>query len=363
MKDITCIVISYVLILTIQFYFIPVYGQDRTPKYSNEFLSIGVGARALGMANAQVGLAEDVTAAYWNPAGLTDLSYQYEGSLMHASYFAGIANYDYAGFAIPVDSLNYMAFSIIRFAVDDIPDTRYLYDANGAINYDNVTYFSAADYAFLFSYARKLNILNGLQVGGNFKIIHRSAGNFASAWGFGLDAGAKFHTGNWLIGAMLRDIFGTFTAWTHNPELLTDVYLQTGNIIPESSIEITLPRLVIGAGYDLKIREKFGLLFSLDMETTFDGKRNTLVKSSLISMDPRFGLEADYMKIAFLRMGVGNFQEIKNFDQSTSTTLQPNFGIGVRIKMVTVDYALTDIGDVSEGLYSHIFSIKAGFGK
>ncbi|MBX9853422.1 MAG: hypothetical protein K2X86_16875, partial [Cytophagaceae bacterium] len=44
--------------------------QISAPKYSNEFLSIGVGARAFGMSNVHTAIANDVTAAYWNPAGL-----------------------------------------------------------------------------------------------------------------------------------------------------------------------------------------------------------------------------------------------------------------------------------------------------
>jgi hypothetical protein len=124
-----------------------------------------------------------------------------------------------------------------------------------------------------------------------------------------------------------------------------------------------MPRLILSAGYDFTFSEKIGLLVALDLETTFDGKRNTLVKSGFASMDPRIGMELDYGNIAFFRLGIGNFQEIKNFDQSTSMTLQPNFGLGVKIKYITVDYALTDIGDLSDGLYSHVFSVKAGFGK
>ena len=72
----------------------PAFSQSLTPKYSNEFLSIGVGARALGMGGAQVGAARDVTAAYWNPAALMGIRHKYEFSLMHAEYFAGIAQYD-----------------------------------------------------------------------------------------------------------------------------------------------------------------------------------------------------------------------------------------------------------------------------
>jgi hypothetical protein len=80
------------------------FPQDKTPKYSNEFLNLGVGARAMGMGNTQVAITDDVTSGYWNPAGMTGMTRKYEISLMHASYFAGIANYDYIGFATPIDS-------------------------------------------------------------------------------------------------------------------------------------------------------------------------------------------------------------------------------------------------------------------
>lgn len=334
-----------------------------TPKYSNEFLSIGVGARALAMSKCQVSNVSDVTAGYWNPAGLVDIQDQYEFSLMHAEYFAGIAKYDYAAFATPVDSLSHLGVSIIRFAVDDIPDTRYLYDANGAINYDNIRFFSAADYAFLLSYARRVKFLQGLKLGANFKIIHRIAGNFANAWGFGLDAGAQLERGGWQLGLMLRDVTGTFNAWTHNTELVIDVYTQTGNVIPENSIEVTLPKAILGVGRYISIHSKFGILASLDISTSFDGKRNTLVKSDFASLEPAIGLEFDYKKLVFLRLGAGNIQDVKDFDGSTYKTFQSDFGLGVKIKNLTIDYALTDIGDQSESLYSHVFSLKAGLNK
>lgn len=341
----------------------PVAAQTKTPKYSNEFLSIGVGARALAMSNSQTANVSDVTSGYWNPAGLLNISDQYEFALMHAEYFAGIAKYDYAAFATRIDSMSHLGVSIIRFAVDDIPDTRFLYDANGAINYDKIRFFSAADYAFLLSYARKMKFIEGLQVGANFKIVHRIAGNFANAWGFGLDAGAQYHRKNWQVGLMLRDVTGTFNAWTHNTELVIDVYTQTGNVIPENSVEVTLPKAILGVGKYFTIKSNFGVLASLDLLTSFDGKRNTVVKSDFASLEPSFGIELDYKKLVFVRAGAGNVQEVKDFDDSTYKTFQANFGMGVQIKNLTVDYALTDIGDQSESLYSHVFSLKAGFNK
>ncbi len=334
--------------------------QFSAPKHSNEFLAIGVGARALGMGSTQVAIANDVTSGYWNPAGLMDNPYRYDGMLMHAEYFAGIAKFDYAAIALPVDSLSQMAISIIRFGVDDIPDTRFLYDANGAINYDNILFFSAADYAFIFSYARKVAWIEGLQVGANVKVVHRIAGSFANAWGFGIDAGARLVRNNWQFGMMLRDITGTFNAWSHNSELVADVYSQTGNEIPTNSIEVTLPRAIFGAGRYFPIGDKFGALAALDLNFTFDGQRNVLLGSKLISVDPSLGLEVDFKKVAFLRFGAGNVQRVKDFDGSFSNVFQPDFGLGFKINNVAIDYALTNFGAVSDVLYSHVFSLKVG---
>jgi len=347
-------------LISFSFYSILSLGQVTAPKYSNEFLSIGVGARSLGMSNSVVSNVSDGTSSYWNPAGLLSIQDKYEISLMHSEYFAGIANYDFIGFAMPIDNLSHMSFSVIRFGIDDIPDTRFLYDANGAINYDNIQFFSAADYAFIFSYARKLNVLGGIRVGGNFKVVHRKVGEFANSWGFGLDAGAQKILGKWQFGLMLRDVTGTFNAWSHNSDLVEDVYILTGNVIPISSLEVTLPRMILGATRNFSFGEKIGFMVSMDLEMTFDGKRNVAMKNDFASISPMVGLELDYSKIAFLRLGAGKFQEVKDFNNSTMTSWQPNFGLGVKIKKLRVDYAMTDFSDNAEALYSHVFSISFG---
>ncbi len=334
--------------------------QVSAPKYSNEFLSIGVGARSLGMSNSVTSNVSDGTAAYWNPAGLLKIQDKYEVTLMHSEYFAGIANYDFIGFAMPIDTVSHLSFSVIRFGIDDIPDTRFLYDANGAINYDNIRFFSAADYAFIFSYARKLHALGGIRVGGNFKVVHRKVGEFASAWGFGLDVSAQKTLGNWELGLMLRDITGTFNAWTHNADLVEDVYALTGNVIPVSSLEVTLPRAIFGVTRNFSFGSKMGLLASLDVEMTFDGKRNVALKTDFVSIAPMVGFELDYSNIAFIRLGAGKFQKVKDFNSVEMTSWQPNFGIGVKVSALRVDYAMTDFSDNAEALYSHVFSLSIG---
>ncbi|MEH0155507.1 hypothetical protein V6R21_15275 [Limibacter armeniacum] len=347
--------------------------QVSTPKYANEYLAIGVGARGLAMSNSQVDIVDDATAGYWNPAGLLNIKEKYSASLMHASYFAGIANYDFAGFSTNLDKKSAIGISVIRFAVDDIPDTRYLFDASGNLDYSQVKSFSAADYAFIFSYARRFPALKDIKFGANVKVLHRNVGIFANAWGFGFDLGAQTTLGKWNLGITARDITGTFTAWRFNSATFYDVFSQTDNTIPDNSLEVAVPRLLIGGGRNFPILSSkskddvntpsiLSLLVSVGADITFDGKRNTVIKTEFGSIDPHAGLEFQIYDVAFVRGGVGMFQYEKDFDGSESLTFQPNFGLGIKLKGITIDYALTDISDQSAALYSHVFSIKAGFG-
>ena len=333
------------------------YGQTR--KYSNEFLAIGVGARALGMSNTVTSIVNDATAGYWNPSGLiNDTSFR-QVSLMHAEYFAGIAKYDYASLAARIDASSTAGISVIRFAVDDIPDTSELIDNDGNINYDKIKSFSAIDFAFLFSYARNSPI-EGLNFGANAKIIKRKVGSFAKAWGFGFDIGAQYKINEWKLGAVIKDATTTFNVWSYTfSDKTKEIFALTGNEIPVSSKEITLPKIIIGGGRSFTIYNKFSILTALDIDVTTDKKRNVLLKTNPFSFDPHFGLELDYNKIVFLRAGIGNIQNETNENGKKIKSFQLNMGLGVNLNdLFTIDYALTDIGNNSIALYSNIFSLR-----
>lgn len=95
-------------------------------KYSNEFLNIGAGARGMSMASAQVASVSDGTAGYWNPAALANIK-DPEMNLMHAEYYAGIGKYDFANLVLPLkDQKRVLGLTLLRFAVDDIPNTVFL---------------------------------------------------------------------------------------------------------------------------------------------------------------------------------------------------------------------------------------------
>ena len=331
-----------------------------SPKYSNEFLSIGVGADALGLGNAVVAQSGNVSSGYWNPAGLTKVDKWLEVGLMHSEYFAGIAKYDYLGLAHEIDNKSAVGFTAIRFAVDDIPNTTQLIDNNGNVNYDNISMFTAADYGFLFSYARKMKP-TGLSIGGTFKVIHRKIGDFAKSWGFGLDFGLQYETKNqWQFGLMARDVSSTFNAWVFTLDNETqDIFVNTGNEIPENGIELTLPRIIL-AGYKKFNLGKKGFYTSteLDIDITTDGRRNSLVRSGVISMDPHLGLQLGFKNYISLRAGISNLQYVKSFDDTQQLNVQPNIGVGLHFKSFYLDYAFTDIGDASVALYSHVVSLQ-----
>ena len=97
----------------------------QAPKFSNDFLNIGVGARGMGMSGAVTASTNDVTAAYWNPASLVGIESNLQVGAQHAEWFAGIGSYDYVGFGKKLDNdgKSFASLSIIRMAIDKIPNT------------------------------------------------------------------------------------------------------------------------------------------------------------------------------------------------------------------------------------------------
>ncbi len=345
---------------------LPCIGFSQFRKYSNEFLNIGAGARGLGMGAAQAASVSDGTAGYWNPAALIGVQDFPSVSLMHASYFDNIGKYDYGSVAIPVnDNKRVLGLSVLRFAVDDIPNTLFLVEPDGSINYGNITTFSSADYAFLFSFAQKIKDDGNIKTsfGVNAKVIYRKVGHFANAWGFGIDAGFKMQKNRWSLGIVAKDLTTTFNAWSfHFTEKEKEVLYLTENDIPVKSTELTAPRLTIASSYNFKLSSSINLLAEGDLDFTFDGKRNTIISGNPVSVDPHAGIEASIKNVFFIRAGITNFQKALADGDTTNQKrvwiYQPSIGAGFRINNVSIDYAFTNLANQSNPLYTHIFSLK-----
>jgi len=359
----------HILVLSLFALVLKGYAQNAT-KYSNEFLQIGVGARSLAMGGSMIASASDVYAGYWNPAGLTGIKSNAQVSLMHAAYFAGIANYDYGAWAAKSGDKGAIGISLIRFGVDGIANTFDLI-RNGEIDYTRVTSFNTTDFAAIISYAQKetYRSMNNIDFswGGSMKIIRRKVGPFAKATGFGFDAGFKFENSksDWSLGIVVRDATSTFNSWRYTfTDAQKDVLATTGNAIPKNSLEITLPRILGGFAKSWE-SNNWRFLAELDANITLDGKRNTLIRTNLLSIDPYCGGEIGYeisdANKLYFRTGINNFQYYSNSNGKRVASVMPNVGIGVSFGKFTIDYALTNLNAVAgngPALYSNIFSLK-----
>jgi len=227
-------------------------------EYAADFLRIGVGARAMAMGGAFSALANDATAFYWNPAGLSHVRH-YALHVDHVPMFDGLAQFNTAHFAMALNKRMTIGLGWIRHGVDDIPrygalpgsrlerltnttwrstgePEGYFQDSENAVFFT----FSRAEYLDLYfnigmnQYLIPLEFYAGL----SGKYIRHSLDNNSGA-GQGLDAGfiLRFVSDKYVdkqakswfgIAATARDLSRTSIAWdtaTENKDLVQTLWL------------------------------------------------------------------------------------------------------------------------------------------
>jgi hypothetical protein len=288
-------------------------------KYAGEFLSTGVGARALGMGGAYVAFSGDVTTGYWNPAGLSTITYP-EAAAMHSRRFGGVVNYDYAGVAVPFRQQDGLGLSVIRLAVDDIPYTALprpdlavgeVYTDEQGREMSNRPYVTRmvndAEYGVFLSYAHRHN--HRFSYGANVKFVSKRVGDH-SAWGIGFDVGVIWNpVERLLVGANLQDATTTLLAW------------NTG------TRELIAPTLKTGLGYPIFFRSlNTRLIVALDTDFRFEG-REYAAQAHLgpVSADTHIGTELLFRRIVAIRLG--------------ADTGHLTAGAGLHLPRLDIDYA------------------------
>jgi len=300
---------------------------QQVAKYGADFLAGGVGARALAMGGAYIAVADDANAGYWNPAGLNQIESP-EFAYMHAERFAGIVSFDYAGVAWPLSDRSTIGVSFYRSGVNDIKNTLDAWDA--ARNQpkpnpeDFITSFSAADYAFFVGYGRTVS--KTLTIGFTGKIIRRSIGEFADAWGYSMDVGAQYRSGALALGLNLQDITTMLQSWSVNREALANIHDVFGDELPEGGTELVLPVARLGSAYMVG-SEKNRFTFAFDIDMAFDGQQANALNVGNISFHPRVGIEYVYMDKVSLRAGLSRVQST----QTAGMDINPAVGAGFRI--------------------------------
>jgi len=293
-----------------------VSAQTVAAKYPGEFLALGVGGRALAMGSASVALANDVTAGYWNPAGLALIDYP-QVALMHDEMFGSLANYDYGAVAVPFGVDASLGLTIIRLGIDDIPDTRNAgVDADGNLTYDmsqftrtdpsRVTYFNAANWAFYLTYAKRES--ENFSYGANIKVIREDVAEFG-ATGVGFDVGLSYRPIERLfLGANVQDVTTTLIAW------------NTGRK------ELIRPTLKIGSAYSI---DALGGTFTpaVDVDIRFENRRySSMFHLGHVSFDVHSGLEYQFKNLVALRAGYSDVKQL-------------TLGAGLHLPKLTIDYS------------------------
>ncbi len=321
-----CFRSPFLAILLLPFLYVAVMSQGfSNAKYAGDFLALGAGARSAGLGGTGVSISGDATAGYFNPAGLAEISYP-QIALFHESRFSGIINYDYLAGAYPVDADQTVAVSAVRLGYGEIADTRAALvdnDNDGELDEDDridpnlVEYSGSSDWAFLGSYARRID--DKLSVGGSLKVIHRSIVD-GSGWGIGVDLSARYRPVPALsLAATLHDATKSLISW------------NTGHQ------EFIVPNIRLGVGYDLRLGESHRLSPAVDGHLRFEGRSSaTQVDLGIGSLDATGGLEYAYDESLFARIGYTDLEQI-------------TFGAGVRLPKLDIDYALTTEGTELEG--------------
>ena len=323
-------------------------------KYAGEFISTGVGARALGMGGAFVSVVDDVTAGYWNAAGLAEIRFQ-QAAAMHSERFAGIVTYDYAAYARPYNDDRTIGFSMIRLGVDGISNTTNALldygtdgipgtnDSDGTegngqlddgerLNVDAITKFGDSEWAFYVSYGRQLS--PRFSYGGSVKFIRKAFASH-SANGLGFDVAFKYRfRDNIFIGANLQDVTTTLLAWDTGTKELISPTLRSG----------------ISTRLEIPYTDNAWIMPSIEIVTRTDGERPYSDGISLGSAFSAltFGAELHLNDRLLLRAGRG---EVEPFSA----------GMGIKVRGAIVDYSFGSVDSQANLGDTHRVSFMVDF--
>jgi len=327
-----------------------------TAKYGGDFLSVGAGARALGMGSAHASVTNDVTSAYWNPAGLTSVT-SIDIAYMHSERFAGIVSYDYGAIAYPIKNSNsVVALSVFRQGVDNIANTLNAWDRERNLPRENVQdyieEFSVSDLAFILSYAQSAT--ESLSWGVNAKIINHRLGPFADAWGYSLDAGFQYTAGNYLFAAHVMDLTTMMKFWTVNQSAFGDFEETFDDEIPTGQNERVLPTLKLGAGRIFTISD-FTITAATDLDIRFENRRAFFINMGRMSFEPHVGVEGTYKNRISLRAGVTDVTT----DPDSNIYISPTLGTGLHFNKIFIDYGFTNFSGAASVLgLTHRISLR-----
>lgn len=309
---------------------------------SAQFLKIGVGARAIALGGSFVAEANDLSALYWNPAGLSQL----QGGavdLSRTQYIADI-DYSYAAFGFNLGNMGTVAASLIFLDSGDMRvRTTSRPEGTGEL-------FKVQDYALQFSYARALT--DNFAIGTTVKYISETIWHStASATAF--DIGILFTTPfrKLRLGANMAN-FGPNMQMNGRDILFS----QDPSPDNEGNVEI------VNAEY-LMVKHPLPLMFRVglawDAVNSPDHRIVVLTDATHPNDNSEYvnvGTEYSFRNLLALRIGYKNA-----FENDGEQGLTFGGGLNLRIDRsvrMRIDYAYADFGRLEQ---AHWYSFSLNF--
>lgn len=314
----------------------------KTGATAGQFLKLGVGARPIALGGAFVAQANDLSAMYWNPAGLALLPGA-SVQLAHTRYLADV-NYNFAAFGVPLGNVGTLAASLIFLDSGDML-VRTIAQPEGTGER-----FKVQNYAIQVSYGRSLT--DRFSIGGSFKFVQERIWHSAAS-SIALDVGTLFTTPyeRLRLGASFSNFGPKMQMSGRDIVFSADPTPGQGGVVE-----------IVNSEY-LMDRHPLPLLFRIGL--SWDALR-TADHSFALSIDAahpndnyeymNFGAEYDFRNLIALRTGYRNL-----FEADSEQGLTMGGGLNLRLDgslRIRVDYAWADFGRLEQ---THWFTVDLGF--
>jgi len=324
MKKYLLILFFFSLFINVRAQLFPVLGGQRVGISTAQFLKIGVGGRASALGDAFVALANDASALYWNPAGLTQFD-QNQVFFSHNSWVVDI-DHDFLGLVYHLDATNAFGIAITSLRMQDMPVTTEF------APFGTGEYFGFSDIAFAITYSRKMT--DQFSFGGTVRYIEETLDKLKMR-GVMIDLGTYYWTG---LGttrfAVAVSNFGN--------QLAPDGKVVLIGKREKSDWQSFSPPTIfrIGFAFEPYQTEEHKITASIQLNHPNDNSENLVT-----------GIEYNWQSIVYLRGGY-KF----NVDEQ-DYSLGAGFNVPLSIADFTLDYAFSNFDRLGS---SHRFSLLLG---
>ncbi len=309
-------VISLFLPSALQAQLIPNLGGQRAGISAFQFLKIGAGARGVALGETFVAIANDASALYWNPAGLTQFA-ENQVIFSHTEYVVDV-KHEFLGGVYHITPGDAVGFSVTSLHMDDMEIT------TEAQPFGTGRYFSFGDIALGATYGKRMT--DQFSFGLTVRYAEETL-DMLKMRGVMVDLGTYYWTGigSTRFAIVISNFGGDVTPSGEAPQFDGTTVSTFQSYSPPTMFKL-------GIAYDPIDQEHQHLTTSVEINHPNDNAENV-----------HLGVEYQWEKWLYLRAGAKRTIGEKLFgaDDASSSDYTLGFGVVVPVSLtnVSLDYA------------------------